>query len=247
MTYKVSIITPNYNSANFIEETINSIIKQSYTNWELIITDDVSTDNSIDLIQKYVNIDNRIKLIQLKENSGAAVARNTSIEAATGKYIAFLDSDDLWTPDKLEKQIQFMNENNSSFSYSNYKLIDEEGNNLNIIKKPTSNLTYNELLKENQIGCLTAIYDQKKLGKVYMPLIRKRQDYGLWLEILKQINHAHKIDEVLAIYRVRENSISSNKVEMLKYNFQLFNKHQKLSKLKSFYYLCWNIYRKIRK
>lgn len=243
----VSIITPSYNSSIFIKETINSVLAQSYQNWEMIIVDDVSSDNSIQVIEKFIVNDNRIKLIQLEKNSGAAVVRNKAIEIAEGKYIAFLDSDDLWLPEKLEKQIEFMEKNNSALSYSNYNLIDEEGNDLNIIKNPISKITYKEQLKENQIGCLTAIYDQEKLGKIYMPLIRKRQDYGLWLNILKKIDHADKIDEVLAIYRVRKNSISSNKFEMLKYNFDLFNKHQKLSKLKSFYYLCWNIYRKIKK
>lgn len=247
MNNLVSIITPSYNSVQFIGKSIKSVLNQSYTNWEMIIVDDLSTDNSIQVIQEYVKKDNRIKLIQLKNNSGAAVARNTAIEAAKGKYIAFLDSDDLWETKKLENQINFMEKNNSSFSYSNYSLIDEEGNDLNIVKNPTSYMTYNELLKENQIGCLTAIYSQEKLGKIYMPLIRKRQDYGLWLNILKKINHADKIDEVLAIYRIRKNSISSNKLELLKYNFELFNKHQKLSKLKSLYYLAWNIFRKIKK
>jgi teichuronic acid biosynthesis glycosyltransferase TuaG len=243
----VSIITPSYNSARFVQDTLNSVLNQSYQNWEMIIVDDVSSDDSIEVIKKFTEKDNRIKLIQLENNSGAAVARNKAIEMAKGKYIAFLDSDDLWKPEKLEKQIQFMKDNNSLLSYSNYTLIDEEGKDLNIIKKPISKITYKEQLKENQIGCLTAIYDQEKLGKIYMPLIRKRQDYGLWLNILKKIEHADKIDEVLAIYRIRKSSISSNKIEMLKYNFDLFNKHQKLSKLKSFYYLCWNIYRKIRK
>ncbi len=243
----VSIITPSYNSSNFIEKTIDSVLEQSYQNWEMIIVDDVSTDNSVEIIQKYVNKDKRIKLIQLGKNSGPAVARNTSIKNAKGKYLAFLDSDDLWKKDKLEKQIKFMEDNNSSFSYSSYELIDEDGNDLNIVKNPSPKITYHELLKENQIGCLTAIYDQEKLGKIYMPLIRKRQDFGLWLKILKKIDHADKIDENLAIYRVRKNSVSSNKIDLLKYNFELFNKHQNLSKIVSAYYVCWNIYRKFSK
>ena len=243
----VSIITPNYNSENFITQTIESVLNQTYTEWEMIIVDDVSSDKSVDIIQNYLKKDVRIKLIKLEENSGAAVARNTAIKNAKGRFIAFLDSDDLWNSSKLEKQITFMIEKNCSLSYSNYSLIDEEGESLDIIKIPPKKLNYNEQLKENQIGCLTAIYDQHKIGKIYMPLIKKRQDYGLWLNILKKTNYAYKIDKNLAIYRVRKNSISSNKIEMLKYNFDLFNNHQKLSKLKSFYYLCWNIYRKVKK
>lgn len=247
MNNLVSIITPSYNSSQFIQETIDSVLSQAYVNWEMIIVDDVSTDNSIEIINQYIKNDSRIKLIQLENNSGAAVARNTAIENAKGKYIAFLDSDDIWKKDKLEKQIKFMQNYDSSFSYSAYDLINEEGKSLNTIKDPLTNLTYYELLKENQIGCLTAIYDQEKLGKIYMPLIRKRQDFGLWLNILKKIDHADKIDESLAVYRIRKDSISSNKIDLIKYNYELFNTHQKLSKIKAFYYLCWNIYRKFKK
>jgi len=241
----VSIITPSYNSAKFIGETIESVLAQSYKSWEMIIVDDVSTDDSVEIISKYINKDRRIKLIQLSKNSGAAVARNTSIENASGRFLAFLDSDDLWKPAKLEEQISFMLENDVLLSYSSYELMDEDGNLLEIIKDPDEKLNYADLLKENQIGCLTAIYDQEKLGKCYMPLIRKRQDYGLWLSILKKIPYAVKTPSNLAIYRVRKNSISSNKVELLKYNYELFHIHEKLSILKASYYVAWNIYRKI--
>jgi len=243
----VSIITPSYNSEDFIKETINSVLNQTYKNWEMIIVDDVSTDNSIQIIQEYQKKDSRIKLIELDTNSGAAVARNKAIEVANGKYIAFLDSDDLWKPEKLEKQIAFMQENNIVFSYSAYDLIDEDGKELNITKDPIEKLHYKELLKENQIGCLTAVYDQEKLGKCYMPLIRKRQDFGLWLSILKKIDYAIKVPENLALYRVRKNSISSNKIDLIKYNFKLFNKHEELSIIQSSYYLLVNIYRKLKK
>lgn len=242
----VSIITPSYNSEKFIEETIESVIAQTYTNWEMIIVDDVSTDNSIEIINNYAMEDSRIKLIQLEKNSGAAVARNTAIKNANGRFIAFLDSDDLWVKTKLEEQISYMKKNNISFSYSDYELIDEKSNLLNISKKPAGMLDYKELLKENQIGCLTAIYDQKKIGKCYMPLIRKRQDYGLWLSILKKVPYAYKVPLSLGIYRVRVNSISSNKIELLRYNFNLFHIHENLSKIKAFYYVVWNVYRKIK-
>ncbi len=243
----VSIITAKYNTEHFIADTIESVLAQTYTNWEIIIVDDCSTDNGVEIVKNYMRKDDRIRFIQLSQNSGAAVARNTAIKESRGRYIAFLDSDDLWLPNKLEMQIEFMKRKNSFFSYSNYNLIDEDGNDLNILKQPKENITYKELLKENQIGCLTVIYDQEKLGKVYMPLIRKRQDYGLWLDILKKIKYADKIDETLGIYRIRKNSISRNKIEMLKYNFYLFNKYQNLSKITSFYYLGWNIYRKLKR
>jgi len=246
MNELVSIITPSYNSAKFISETINSVIAQSYKNWEMIIVDDVSTDNSVEVIKHFVEKDSRIKLIQLSKNSGAAVARNTAIENANGRFLAFLDSDDLWKENKLETQITFMLDNDIEFSYSSYELIDEDGNQLHINKDPLSKINYKELLKENQIGCLTAIYDQVKLGKCYMPLIRKRQDYGLWLNILKKVEYGYKVPANLAFYRVRTSSISSNKLDLLKYNYELFHIHEKLSALQAFYYLMWNIYRKVK-
>ena len=247
MSQLVSIITPSYNCEQFISETITSVRNQSYQNWELIIVDDCSTDNSINIINSHINADKRIKLFLNDENEGAAVSRNKAIKTAIGKYIAFLDSDDLWVSDKLEKQIQYMEKNNVALSYTSCELIDEQGAKLNKVIIPLEKLDYKELLKENQIACLTAIYNAELIGKFYMPLIRKRQDYGLWLSILKNIPFAYKAPGVLALYRVRRSSISSNKVDLLKYNFKLFNEHENLSKLKSFQYVAWNIFRKLKK
>ena len=247
MNHLVSIIMPSFNCKEFISETILSVISQTYNHWELIIVDDCSTDDGTDIINNFIKNDQRIKLILNDKNEGAAVSRNKAIEHASGKYIAFLDSDDLWNTDKLENQILYMNNNNLALSYSAYETIDEEGNSLNTIITPSEKLDYLALLKENQIGCLTAIYDQEILNKHYMPLIRKRQDYGLWLSILKIIPYAYRAPGVLAKYRVRENSVSSSKIGLLKYNFKLFHEHEKLSKLKSFYYVGWNVYRKLRK
>jgi len=241
----VSIITPSYNSAKYISETINSVLNQSYSSWEMIIVDDCSTDNTIEVIKKFMFDHKNISLFENTINEGAAVSRNKAIKKAKGKYIAFLDSDDLWKKDKLEKQIKFMQDNNVDLSYSSFDLIDEEGRNLNKSKNPPDTLDYIELLKENQIGCLSAIYNQDNLGKYYMPLIRKRQDYGLWLSILKKTK-AYKVAENLAIYRVRTNSVSSNKIEMLKYNYQLFRDHENMSVIRAAYYVCWNIFRKIK-
>jgi glycosyltransferase involved in cell wall biosynthesis len=243
----VSIITPSYNSEKFISKTIKSVLAQTYKKWEMIIVDDTSSDNSNEIIEAFVRNDKRIKLFKLKKNSGPAVTRNVAIQEAKGKYIAFLDADDLWKPNKLEDQIAFMKKNNIAFTYSSYNTIDEEGKSLDKIINPPVSLTYNDMLKENLIGCLTAIYDVDKIGKQFMPLIRKRQDYGLWLSILKNIPKAYKAPGVLAKYRVLNQSISSNKVGLLKYNFELFYKHEKLSFLESIYYVGWNVYRKIRK
>ena len=175
----VSIISPTYNSLQFIEDTIQSIIQQTYTNWELLITDDCSTDGTWELIQKHQKLDERIKIFRLEQNSGPGVARNNSIKQAKGRFIAFCDSDDQWKPDKLEKQIKFLIENDLPFTFSAYQKIDENGQEGGIVNVPEE-VSYNYLLKTCPIGCLTAIYDTEKIGKVYMPEIRKRQDYGLW-------------------------------------------------------------------
>ncbi|SFM09183.1 glycosyltransferase family 2 protein [Halanaerobium salsuginis] len=242
----VSIITPLYNSEEFISETIESVLVQSYSNWEMIIVDDCSTDNGVNIVKKYKENDNRIKLVQLKKNSGAAVARNTAIKVAKGRYISFLDSDDLWQPEKLEKQIQFMQENDYAFTYTNYQKMTESGELVNGIVKSPSELNYEKALHTNYIGCLTAMYDTNKLGKICMPEIRKRQDYGLWLKILKQVD-GHGLNENLAYYRVRNNSVSSNKIDLLKYNWKLYRDIENLSILRSLYNILYTIILKLLK
>lgn len=241
----VSIITPTYNCIDFIEQTYASIKKQSYKNWEWIVTDDCSTDGSYEYLVKIATEDSRVKVFRNTNNKGAAVSRNKSIEESAGRFIAFLDSDDLWEDNKLEQQIKFMLKNDFSFTYTDYCFMSEDGVLKDKVRKVPVDVNYNSLLKENIIGCLTAIYDTKEIGKVYMPLIRKRQDYGLWLNILRIIPKAHKCPGVLGIYRVRTNSVSSNKINLLKYNFELFNKHQNMGFLKSVYYLSLNILMKI--
>ncbi|NNN45451.1 MULTISPECIES: glycosyltransferase family 2 protein [unclassified Vibrio] len=231
----VSIITPSYNCANYIFETISSVLSQTYSEWEMIIVDDCSTDNSVSVIKSHIEKDSRIKLIQLNENSGAAIARNTAIEAAQGRYIAFLDSDDLWEPEKLATQISFMQKNDIAFSFSAYHKVDEQGVNIGKVDVPEK-VTYQKLLKCCVIGCLTAIYDTQKLGKVYMPLIRKRQDFGLWLRILKKCDSAYGLNIPLAKYRIRKDSISSNKLKAAQYNWKLYREVEKLSLFKSVYY-----------
>ncbi|NLY04319.1 MAG: glycosyltransferase family 2 protein [Campylobacter sp.] len=235
MTNLVSIIMPSYDSEKFIAKSINSALSQTYSNLELIIVDDCSFDNSNDIIEQYAKQDSRVKLIKLDQNSGPAVARNKAIESANGDYIAFLDSDDLWDKDKIEKQLKFMQDNDLAFTYSSYRLIDEDDKELGNFTT-TPEVTYENLLKTNSIGCLTAIYDVKKLGKVYMPLILKRQDYGLWLKILKQINSSKGILDSLATYRIRKNSVSSNKLKAAKYQWKIYTEVEKLGIIKSSYY-----------
>ncbi|MDQ1772722.1 glycosyltransferase [Labilibaculum sp. A4] len=224
----VSIITPTYNSERFLCETIDSILNQTYENWELLVTDDCSTDSTWVILENYARCDCRIKIFRLSKNRGAGIARNSSIEKAIGRYIAFCDSDDQWTSVKLEKQVQFMFENNYALSFSSYRIIDEVGTSLGFVKAKHT-VDYKTMLKNNYIGCLTAIYDVKQLGKFFMPEIRKRQDWALWLSILKKNEYAYGINESLAIYRDRRDSISANKFSLIKYNWAIYRNVEKFS------------------
>ena len=241
----VSIITPCYNSESFIADTIKSVQNQSYENWEMLITDDGSTDSSIKIIEKFATEDTRIKLFKIS-NAGAAVARNHSIEQAKGTYIAFLDSDDIWLPKKLEKQINFMETNNYILSFTSYQRMNEEGILINEVVKAHAKLNYKNMLYSNKIGCLTAMYNQEKLGKIYMPLIRKRQDYALWLSILKKVDFAYGLDEVLATYRLRNFSMSAKKTEMIKWNWKLYREIERKSIVEATYYVLSNICIKLK-
>lgn len=234
----VSIITPSYNSSSFITETIEGILKQTYSNWELLITDDCSTDNSIEIINQYVHQDSRIKLLKLDKNSGAGVCRNKSIEAAKGRYIAFCDSDDVWMPQKLEKQLAFMVKMDCALSYSSYMQMDEDGNESGIVVC-NKKITFASLKRDCGIGCLTAIYDTQKVGKMYMSSIRKRQDWGLWLEILAKCKVAYGLKEPLAYYRLRNGSISNNKLNLVKHNINVYRTILKFSLLKSYIFFLF--------
>ncbi|ASG04743.1 glycosyltransferase family 2 protein [Vibrio anguillarum] len=232
----VSIITPSYNCSRQIHKTISSVINQSFLDWEMIIVDDCSTDNSCNIIEELIKDEPRIKLLKRKWNAGPAIARNVAIENARGRYIAFLDSDDQWHVEKLAKQIDFMRDNNVTLSYTAYDKYDDNGKYLSTFR-PKLKLSYYDLLKTNSIGCLTAIYDTDMLGKVYMPNISKRQDLALWLRILKKIEFAYGMDEVLADYlAVQANSVSSNKMVAAKYQWRVYREIEKLSIKSSIYY-----------
>lgn len=243
----VSIVTACYNSEKYISKTIKSVLNQTYQNWELLLVDDCSSDNTMSILKEFQKADGRIRVLGLKKNSGAAISRNKAIEEAKGRFIAFLDSDDKWLPLKLEKQIDFMLKNGYHFTHTAYECVDDKGLLMNKTITPQQELTYKDLLYSNQIGCLTAIYDQGKLGKMYMPLLRKRQDYGLWLKILKTEKKAYAMPDVLSQYRIVENSISSHKPSLLKWNWKLFKEVEGLSSLKSAYYLTWNVLYKLKK
>lgn len=241
----VSIITPLYNSEKFIAETIESVLTQTYKNWEMIIVNDCSKDQGPVIVQKYLKKDSRIKLFNNEKNLGGAGTRNEAIKRATGKYIAFLDSDDLWKKEKLEKQINFMENNNYDLTYSKFERIDEESKSLYQEITIPEKVSYKQLFKADVIGCLTAIYNQEKLGKIYMPDVKMGQDFALWLKILKKINFAYGLDESLALYRIRKGSLSKNKFNRIKYNWIIFRKYNNQGVISSIWYLFNNIVDKV--
>ena len=243
----ISIITPCFNSQEFISFTIDSVLQQTYKNWELIVINDGSTDNSKDILAEFSKRDSRIRIITLDKNYGPAHARNVGIKKAKGKYIAFLDSDDLWITNKLETQISFMLENNIVFSFSSYRKIDEDGKIVGDVIKAPSRIQYQDLLKSCSIGCLSVVYDQSMIGKQYMPEYKKTQDYALWLKILKSGVDAIGIDEELALYRIRKSSISRNKFVKAYYQWKIYREQEKISFPKSLYLMMFYAFYGIKK
>jgi len=230
----VSIITPSYNSEKYISETIESVLTQTYSNWEMLIVDDMSTDDSPQIIDVYAKQDKRIKLIRSKQNMGSAKARNRAIKEATGEYIAFLDSDDIWLPNKLEKQLTRMQHNNIYLSYSAYYTINDRGETLSLFPVK-ERINYYDMLKTSTIGTLTTIYNAKELGKVYFEALG-HEDYIMKLQILKAMPYAEGINEPLAKYRIHEQSLSSNKLHAALWQWYIYRKVEKLPLVKSIYY-----------
>ena len=243
----VSIITPAYNCANYIGTTIESVLSQTYSYWEMIIVDDCSSDNTEEVVLRYASKDSRIKYKKLEVNSGAAVARNVAMSMATGQYIAFLDSDDVWLPDKLSTQIQFMQENDYKFTCTDYEQIDETGRRLGKIIHCRKKADYNRVLLDCPIGNSTVMYDVTQMGKFEVPNIRKRNDDALWLKMLKSEKFIYGLNQVLVQYRVRHDSISANKFQLIKYHWVLYRKIEHLNIIRSiFYILHWGVIKILR-
>lgn len=243
----VSIITPVYNAERFIEETIKSVKSQTYKNWEMILIDDCSTDSSAEIIKEFIKFDNRIIYIKLGQNGGAAVARNVGLDLAKGRYIAFLDSDDMWKEEKLEKQIYFMKKNKYGFTFTSYEMIDEHESIPGKVVKVPKQIDYNGLLRNTIIGCLTVIIDRKIVGDFHMPLIRKGQDTATWLSILKKYEYAYSINETLAYYRVVKGSVSSNKIEALKRTWYVYRHIEQIPLIKCTYFYINYIFNAVKK
>ena len=233
MKYLVSVIMPCYNSGSTIARAINSVLEQTYKHWELLIVDDYSSDNTIQIIENYLG-DSRIQLFKQKSNYGAGVSRNLAIKNSKGRFIAFCDSDDYWFKTKLQLHIEFMLKNKLALSYTDYYILQSPHKPMKKVKSlPFVN--FNQMLKNNYIGCLTAIYDTRTLGKVYMSPIRKRQDWILWLEILKKTKKAIGLTIPLSVYDASNVSLSSNKLKLVKETWYVYNVHLNYSMIKSTY------------
>lgn len=238
----VSVIMPTYNCEKYITQSIDSVIAQTITDWEIWVVDDCSTDNTEAVLKPYLEKYVNIHYYKLPQNGGPAVARTEAIKRATGKYIAFLDSDDLWMPDKLEKQVAFMKRTGAKFSCTAYAQMDEEGHDLYTVMIPPEKTDYQKCIRlSNPIGNLTVMYDQEVLGKFEVPLISKRNDFALWLQILKKADYCFGMEEVLATYRMgRVGSVSNNKLKQAKYHWQLYRRIEGHNLLRSLYEIgCW--------
>lgn len=233
----VSIITPAFNSEMFISESIRSVQNQSYGNWEMIIVDDGSSDATASIVAEMALNDERIRFFQLEKNSGTGVARATALAKANGSHIAFLDADDLWKPLKLEKQMDFLAANKLPFTFSFYECIDEDGKPLDKRVEAPMKLSYRQLFFCNYVGNLTGIYDVNYFGKINISSIRKRQDWMHWLTILKKIKTAQPVPESLALYRIRDNSLSASKVDLVKHNFAVYRDFHGFSYGSSLFYM----------
>lgn len=231
----VSIITPVYNSEKFIKDTIESVINQTYKDWELILVDDCSIDNSKELINRYIQKDSRIKYYTLSENSGAAVARNYALSKSVGRFIAYLDSDDIWHNNKLESQINFMINKKYSFTCTDYEVIDESGKSKNKIIKMPRVINYDLYLRNTIIQTVGVMVDTKYISNelLEMPLIRRRQDAATWCKLLKNGFNCYGLNHNLASYRRVSDSLSSNKLKAIKGTWYLYRNIEKLSILKS--------------
>lgn len=236
----VSIIMPSWNTGRFIAESIESVLAQTYKNWELLIVDDCSTDNTDEVVARFKDI--RIKYFKNEQNSGAALTRNRAMCEAQGEWIAFLDSDDLWAPDKLEKQLKFMNDNGYVFSYHDFVKIDEESNPLNVYVTGPDVVTKQGMYNYGYPGCLTFMYSAKTMGLIQIKDIKKNNDYAILLMLCKKAD-CYLLNENLAQYRIRKKSISHDKItKKLKSHYDLFHFCDEQPAPIAFWYACWNMW-----
>lgn len=240
MTEKaVSIITPAYNCEKYIARTIECVISQSYKNWEMIIVDDYSGDNTEKVVLEFCQKDERIKYHKFESNQGTGAARTKAMDLAKGVYIAFLDSDDLWDEHKLAKQIAWMEENDYAITCTSYEHIDENDKPLKKVIRSIPKTDYNRLLLDCPVGNSSVIYNAEKLGKFIVPNIKRRNDDALWLQMLKKEKYIYGMNEILMQYRVRRDSVSSNKLQLIKYHWILYRDIEHLGFFRSLFHVCY--------
>ena len=243
----VSIIVPVYNAERFLKETIETVLNQTYKNWELLLINDCSTDNSSVVAKNYLS--DKVKWIDMEKNGGAALSRNKGIEVSKGRYICFLDADDLWDKTKLEKQIEFMISNNCAFSFTGYEFADENGKPNGKKVHVLSKINYNQALKNTTIWTSTVMFDMNKLTKedIYMPNVRRGQDTATWWKVLKKIDYAYGLNQILSFYRRTNDSLSSNKFKALKRTWNLYRNVEHLNLVKSSYYFFWYCFNAVKR
>ena len=231
---------PCYNMEKYVADSIASVQRQTYSNWELLIVDDVSTDETVKIVTKRTETDERIHFVVKPQHSGIADTRNQCIQMAQGRFLAFLDADDIWHPEKLETQVRFMLENHVGFTYSTYDWIDEEGNTLNKSINTIGRLDYETYLRNTIIGCSTVVVDKTIVGEIVVPRFRTSEDTATWLDILKQGHLAYAIDKPLVSYRIRRRSASSNKLKAAADLWKVYRRHEKLPFFKAiFFFSCY--------
>ena len=234
---KVSIIMPVYNGERYLSEAINSILNQTYVNWELWAIDDCSSDNSWNILERFRSLDARIHVIKMKTNKGAASARNLGLSASNGRYVAFLDSDDLWRKDKLEKELCYMQSKQAAIVFTAYDLVGEQGKDLGKIVPVPDKIDYKEHIYNNIISTITVLIDRQKTGPFLMPNLRAGQDLATWLMLLKRVPCAYGLNECLASYRQVPGSISHSIKRRIKRTWDVYRRSEGFSTIKSFYYL----------
>lgn len=247
----VSIIMPSYNCGRYVVDSIKSVQAQTYINWELIFVDDCSTDETTQIIKIFESSDSRIRLLRNSKNSGAALSRNNALQKAKGRWIAFLDSDDLWEPTKLEKQVAFMKEHGYTFSYTGYREIDDESKSTGVSVSGPHHVTKAGMYAFCWPGCLTVMYDREKIGLIQIADIKKNNDYALWLKVIKKAD-CYLLDECLAKYRRgRQGSISNHSYfELMKWHYKLFRDAERMNPVSSFFLtgvnLVFGVYKKMK-
>lgn len=243
MQEKVSVITPLYNGREFIEKTIKSVQAQTYTNWEMLIVDDGSTDGSDEVVSRLAESEARIRLLKNPSNQGVAYSRNHGLKEATGRYVAFLDSDDLWKPEKLQHQIDFMESTQAAFTFTSCDVVDEKGRMAAPMRVVPDSITYQKLLLGNPIPCLTVMADLKQIPKekLEMPCI-PHEDYAAWLTVAKCGYEMRGLPETLGCYRVKKQSLSGNKLQTIGWQWNIYRKQEKLPLWKAAYCLvCYGV------